>query len=326
MDVNLPMLYSARESLMTRRFKILRLITMSFFLLACGGVQAVTPSPTGLFEDLASPVVNIEPTLSALPTEPPANLPSEPTLTPLPTIPQPGIETGCVITAPPAELKLDSFYKKYCSAGGLPVLASSKVPDKALRAAWTVVLNMLSARQDLLQKLYYSGVKIAVIGAHEVTTDIPEYRGLYTQFPGTDWNARTRGIGATSFIPVSSGAEENLLCYANDPYRGENIMVHEFGHTVLGLGLDEAFRGRVKAAYDSAMAAGLWANTYAASNADEYWAEGTQDWFNANLQADPPNGIHNSVNTRAELQTYDPALYTLLAEVYPSYDWTPACP
>ena len=33
----------------------------------------------------------------------------------------------------------------------------------------------------------------------------------------------------------------------------------------------------------------------------------------------PPggNGVHNNINTRAELRTYDPTLYQILSEVFP---------
>ena len=31
---------------------------------------------------------------------------------------------------------------------------------------------------------------------------------------------------------MTSGAEENLLCLAEDRYRGESIFLHEFAHTM----------------------------------------------------------------------------------------------
>jgi hypothetical protein len=60
--------------------------------------------------------------------------------------------------------------------------------------------------------------------------------------------------------------------------------------------------------------------TYAASNSDEYFAEGVQDWFNVNAERNPPDGVHNFVNTRAELKTYDPNLYNLLKRYFPEDD------
>jgi len=135
--------------------------------------------------------------------------------------------------------------------------------------------------------------------------------------PGDTWDNRARGgLGATKARPVSSGTEENVLCYNNDPYQAplgvhEDIFLHEFAHSVDLMALEDLnpdFRDAVQAAYDDAVANNLFENTYADDNVEEYWAEGVQTWFNANLESDPPNGLHNSVNTRAELASYDPAL------------------
>lgn len=46
-------------------------------------------------------------------------------------------------------------------------------------------------------------------------------------------------------------------------------------------------------------------------------AEGTQSYFDVNAYSATPNGIHNHVNTRAKLQTYDPNLFNLVREVFP---------
>lgn len=119
------------------------------------------------------------------------------------------------------------------------------------------------------------------------------------------------------------------MCMPGDRYAGENIFVHEFGHSLLTLGLERAvptFGQRVDSAYAAAVAAGRFANTYADDNRDEYWAEGVQSWFNVNLEATPANGVHNHVNTRAELQAYDPALAALLAEAFPGQGALPLCP
>jgi hypothetical protein len=91
---------------------------------------------------------------------------------------------------------------------------------------------------------------------------------------------------------------------------------------VMGLdGIDRDFRGALERAYKAALSKGLFKNTYAATNADEYWAEGVQDWFDANLKAVPANGIHNEIGTRAEVKQYDPALSALLEKVFGDAEW-----
>jgi hypothetical protein len=232
---------------------------------------------------------------------------------------------------PPADLKLDAFYRKYLDADGIPVVSSAKVPDAALSEARDLARRLLARRPDALKALVRNRVRIAVMARDEVTTDIPEHSDLNRAFPATDWNRRARGLGATRARPASSVGEENLLGYPGDRYRGESIFIHEFSHTILTLGLQEAdptFRRRLARAHGAALDRGLWSRTYAATNPDEYWAEGAQSWFDANREAEPPDGIHNAVNTREELRAYDPALHALLAEVFPA-DWRwrqPAAP
>ena len=61
----------------------------------------------------------------------------------------------------------------------------------------------------------------------------------------------------------------------------------------------------------------IWANTYAMSSAQEYFAEGVQSWFNVNAFSDPPNGVHNHVATKGDLETYDEQLYKIIKQVFP---------
>ncbi len=73
------------------------------------------------------------------------------------------------------------------------------------------------------------------------------------------------------------------------------------------------------------MAAGKWKDTYAATNIEEYWAEGVQDWFNVNAEVPKPDGKHNQVNTRKELKAYDRGLYDILSEFFPATNEQISC-
>jgi hypothetical protein len=153
----------------------------------------------------------------------------------------------------------------------------------------------------------------------EFTIDIPEHSDLK---PAGYWNKRARGLGATGIRPAVSCGEENLLNYEGDPYRGENILVHEFGHAIHEMGMrdvDRTFDRRLNDTYKKAMSDGLWKSTYAATNRMEYWAEGVQSWFDCNRKAD--RSQHNGVNTREKLKEYDPPLAKLLEEVFKDNEW-----
>ena len=222
--------------------------------------------------------------------------------------------------APPAELGFDPFYGKYLDAGGLPVIASASVADAALWQAKRLIDEMLGGRPDIVTKFSENNVRVAVMAASSGITELPELSDLNEVFPDVDWDERTRGggVGPTIVRPVVAIAEEHLLCSDSDLFPFEDIFVHEFAHGILNMGIEllpggTEFRQRLETAHRNALDAGLWADTYAATNPDEYWAEGVQSWFDLN---DPPGSVHNEINTRSELETYDPSLAALVQEVF----------
>ncbi len=232
------------------------------------------------------------------------------------------LQNACGGSTPlPGGLHLDPFYEKYCMAGALPIVASAVVPDAALQRAKVIVTKMLTKiPPGAVQAIAADHVRVGVIGVQQVTTDMPEYADLYTAFPGTDWDKRTRGVAATLARPLTSSAEENLLCYSTDVYTGESILVHEFAHTIDELGLeavDPTFASRLKTTYDDAMNAGLWQGTYSATNMKEYWAEGVQSYFGVS---------HNGHDSASALETYDKGLFDLIDAVFAGSPGIGRCP
>jgi hypothetical protein len=232
--------------------------------------------------------------------------------------------SDCRVVALPervrASYQLDPFYKKYANANGVPVLASDKPVDRTLQLACMLVKEMTSERLDVQAALLENKVTFAMLGSDEVTTDIPEYRDLPDYY-----DTRSRGLGGHTGLC----AEENVMCdRQHDPYRGQSVCVHEFAHTIAIYGLfdaDGSFEDRLADAYRRAREAGLWSNTLAAQDAQEYWAEGVQAWYDTNLEADPADGVHGPINTQHELQAYDRALYNLIDELLPSERRWPDC-
>jgi len=233
--------------------------------------------------------------------------------------------SGCQVIPPPAELGLNPFYEKYCDAGGIPVVSSGAVDDLALQQAYYIITNMLASLPNVREVLVEREAYFAIMGTHEMQTTLPEYSHMDSDY----WDERARGLGGSYWDSLTSAAEENLLCLPSDRYFGESIAVHEFAHTIHKTGLMrtvQGFNAELNRLYDLAMDEGLWENTYAGSNRDEYWAEGVQDYFNTNLQARPTNGVHNYVNTRRELAEYDPRLFEFIDSIFGGFEWTPSCP
>lgn len=249
------------------------------------------------------------------------------------------VNYSCTPAVPPAALGLDPFYQKYCDANGIPILGSINVVNTTLQKVWSQTMNMMKMRQDLHAEIAKQGTRIAVLASIETLTQIPEYSqfdNLYPEpfGPGSTW-AEVKGLAAAPEYPVTVITEDNVGCAINDPLQGEYSLGHEFAHTVLNMGLDffgtegVTFNSNLTTTYNEAIAAGLWTDTYAAYNQYEYWAEGVQGWFDGNNQSTTsptPDGVHNDINTQAELLVYDPALYSLISSIFPA-DWKPvACP
>lgn len=229
---------------------------------------------------------------------------------------------GEITDVPEAEVQrlgLDtSFYKKYLSFRGFPIVSSEKVSDRAFHEAAYLIGKMLGERQDILDAIIEQKIRLAIMAPSEYTTDIPEHSDLK---PAAYWNKRARGLGATLERPAVSVGEENLLGYKGDPYAVESIFVHEFAHVIHQFGIkriDPGFQQRLEQSFNRATLKGLWRSKYAGTNPSEYWAEGVQSWFDTNRENDFE---HNHVNTRDELKEYDPELAALIAEYLGDGEW-----
>ena len=231
-----------------------------------------------------------------------------------------GPPTG--VTAPPRNvaksLKLDPFYKKYVNAGGIAVVSSDKVSDYALLEAAYLINHMLDGRDDICKAMVANKARVIIMGVDEFTTDMPEHSKMK---PKGFWDKRARGLGGQPRRPATSCGEENLLRYKGDPYITENILIHEFAHSIHHMGLnfvDKTFDKRLRKTYENTMKKGLWKGKYASNNRAEYWAEAVQSWFDTNR---PPDHDHNHVDTRRELKEYDPGIAKLVAEVFGDKPW-----
>ncbi len=245
--------------------------------------------------------------------------------------------TAFSVTAPPAELALDPFYKKYANAQGIPVVSSAKVPDAALLMARDIVTFMLSERPDLRKELMRKKWKVAIMAQTEVTYDIPEHR-KYRLLPKIDderltpqqrenynkpdglasltgeqyWNSRGRGFGGEpDGENTTSIGEENLLGYPNTPYFGSPLLMHEFSHGIMRGAIYTVapeYRKAVEAAYTSAKANGLKsARGYNGNNFNEYWAGGVEYY------------TYHDEKARETLRETDPQLYELVRQVMPAH-------
>ncbi|MCJ7735330.1 MAG: hypothetical protein MUP11_12380 [Anaerolineales bacterium] len=73
------------------------------------------------------------------------------------------------------------------------------------------------------------------------------------------------------------------------------------------------FSNKLQNLFYKALKKEFWKDTYAATNAEEYFTEGVQSNFNGNQLSVVPDGVYNKINTREELAVYDPTLYECIA-------------
>lgn len=213
---------------------------------------------------------------------------------------------------------VSGFFKKYVDCGGVAVRSSSAVADDALRQGCEKIRLMLQDIPAVRNTLVGRGAELHIIGRNEQTSDLPEFqqqRGVvYVDNRGrlTTIDARTRGKGGL----LSSCGEENILHLPGDRYGdGYDTCIHEFAHAIMGFGIDAAQRRQINDQYAKSMSAGLWRNAYAATNAQEYWAELSMWYFGSHggrrRLAETPAGDGPDA-----LRTYDPQGYFLLQQIY----------
>jgi hypothetical protein len=225
-----------------------------------------------------------------------------------------------IITAPPDSLKLDKFYKQYVLVNGIPVVCSNKVPKAAIYKACNIVQYMTSLlSKEVMASMVKYKARVGIMAKYEGTTDIPEHAFL-KEDTTINWDMRARGLGGDTIAPLTTCAEENLLCYVSDKYHAEDILIHEFAHAIHLIGIlpvDTNINSRLQKALDDAKKAGKWQKTYAGTNFEEYWAEGVQSWFNVNTDVPVADGTHSPINLRKELKEYDPQLYAIIEKYFP---------
>lgn len=218
---------------------------------------------------------------------------------------------------------LDTFYTSYLNCSGIAIVAPTGVPAEALYAADSIIAFMLDGLAPVKTNLINNGVYHVLYPPGMAINELPEWRNEATSY------------GPGSFLAhkqVSTTTLANVLCYPAPHNRSimDCELMHEFGHNFYVLGLKVAYPGfenQLTAAYNNAMAMGLWSNTYSSGNMPHYFVEGMQIWYGVNTPGGPAegNGNVNNIGTREQLQTYDPMLYNLFEQYLNHREDVPVC-
>ena len=202
------------------------------------------------------------------------------------------------------------YYTKYIDAGGIAIMGNAHVPDTDFLIARDITLRMTAKRPELRKMMSpasrYRTILVSILHSQTIG-EIPEY---------TCPNHEPRSPGGV-------GGRFQSVTLIGSYYWG--TFVHEFAHSIeafiscyeqktkycyydSGVTLQTLdFQNRLEAAYQQAIALGLWKDRYAETNPAEYWAEGVVMWFYG-------IGEGKEFPTHADFAAHDPLLAELIDE------------
>lgn len=161
-------------------------------------------------------------------------------------------------------------------------------------AAATVVAKMTKYMPSSIFTKLASSASVGVFTRAEKLTVFHEYSSLANGNCGKNCTGSCKhtcthdgrkfenlaGVGGTRAVVL----DDNVLCTARDPYRKtQNILSHEFTHTIHDHALTSAVKHQITTAYNTAKSHATWVlGSYAMSNDHEYLAEGGSVFFFVN--------------------------------------------
>jgi hypothetical protein len=197
-------------------------------------------------------------------------------------------------------------YTQRREAAGFIIVANANVEPGALDEAAATVERVFR-NNDLEQELVAEGAYVIVADRNQGVLDLPEFRCLDSA-RNQDFFSHVCGVADRADYPVVTVNELDLLGNRRGPCGGLNILYHELGHLVQGWTLSPADYIDIRYFYQDALSAGKYKGDYAATNANEYFAEATQAYF---LSAEG-----RGTRDRDWLREYDPQIYELLDRLY----------
>jgi len=269
----------------------------------------------------------------------------EPMTMGFPEIPPPMKQEWKDLNAP-AVFGRTSFKYKYVTRGGqvhdsnpgmaVEVAATTLCSETGhAKGAQIVAVMLANIGDDVWLNMVKREVRVGIFSRHEALSVYPEYNSLADSpgckdscrgsckrtctFDGRKWDTVAGAGGVRAAI-----LESNILCDRYDPYRrGNNILAHEFIHTIHMNGLPYSTRSKVDSAFNNAKRRKLWRSpSYAMSTAYEYFAEAGGVWFNVNHNGSSGgmDKCSSEQGCRSHLKSRDRLLHELLKYTFSPRD------
>ncbi len=227
---------------------------------------------------------------------------------------------------------VDFYTQHVTTTSGIVIKADPTVDAGSLQIAGRMVDAELSAMPQVAANMASRHASLAVYNPHHNVYFIPEHRYGYSYtmydvegYGGNQWNNNVSSIAERNILRVRDGRFGSL---GNTAYPNESILLHEFGHCILSTGIDllpdQSIRNAYDEVYANAKKKGLWPNTYMITNRDEFFATLMAIWFDVMAEKPTYDGVRSPINSRADLQAYDPVTYDFLADLLPADNPLPA--
>ena len=213
--------------------------------------------------------------------------------------------TGTPVEEKTYEFKYDPYYTQFVtSEAGVLIKSNDKVQMSTLELTAKTVDFMLSRLPEVAAEMKKNGMNIAIYGGDENAYYIPEYRS------STD---------PTVNPALGLGGEVNCNFAESAILDGwENVLTHEFGHAIkynLYNVEDKSLIREYEDAFINAKLTNRWPDTYAISNAEEFFACMTSIWFDVSSEAESGGSV-GPYNMQYELKIYDPQTYAFFEKLY----------
>jgi hypothetical protein len=208
--------------------------------------------------------------------------------------------------APGQPREFPAEYTQVREAAGVAIVGNAGVDSEAFDVAVETLERMFAAN-DLATPLAERGAYVVIAESGQGILELPEF-GCLEEELGEDFFTHVCGIADRADYPVATVNEDDLLGRSRGPCSGLNILYHEVGHLVQNWSISPDDHFGIRSLYQASMSAGRYEGEYASSNYHEYFAEGTQAYFD-----------HTDLQGRRDrewLRGYDPELFALLERVF----------
>ena len=206
-----------------------------------------------------------------------------------------------------APREVPAIYRQQRDVLGIAVVGVEAIDRRAFDAAAETIYTMFETNPELLAPLVEQGSYVVIAQKGQKVDELPEFACLEEELGG-EFFTHVCGIADHADYPVVAVNEADMLGDREGPCHGLNVLYHELGHLVQTWSLPPPDYFEVKLLYQDAMDAGKYYRQYAATNPNEYSADGTPAYFLHN----EPRGAKD----RAWLRHYDRKLYERLVRVY----------